>query len=83
MGLFTRWVELFITQENEKFVNVSMLLENAGIEYKEKIQNIGHSNRRSGYLGSLGENPRYANMYQVFVKKTDVEKAKAVISHKL
>jgi len=79
MCLFTKWVELVITQDIEKFTKLRTALDNAGIEYKENIQNMGHSTRRSGQIGSLGENSSYTILYQLFVKKTDVERAKAVV----
>lgn len=82
MGLFTRWVELMITQDNQKFLNMCMALENAGIPYKDKMQYIGHGTRRNGQIGALGENPKCANLYQIFVKKADMEKAKVAILHK-
>lgn len=80
MCLFTKWVELIITQDSERFIKVRMLLQNAGIVYRENLQNIGHGNRRNGHIGALGENPSYANLYQIYVKKTDAQQAKAVIS---
>lgn len=80
MRLFTQWVELVITQDSEQFIKVRTSLKNAGIAYKEKIQNIGHGNRRNGQIGSLGENANCSNMYQIYVKKADLAQAKAVIS---
>lgn len=80
MGLFTRWVELMITQDNQKFVNTCTALDNAGIPYRDKMQYIGHGTRRNGQIGALGENPKHANLYQIFVKKGDAERAKWVIA---
>lgn len=79
MFLFSKWVELIITQDSGCFANVSALLNNAGIAYKGKIQNMGHGNRRHGEMGAIGENTNYANLYQIFVKKADFEDAKALM----
>lgn len=81
MALFTKWVELIITQDSGYFAKVSTLLTDNGIAYRDKIQNIGHGNRRHGQLGSLGENPSCSNLYQIFVKKIDLEKCKLLIAH--
>ena len=81
MALFTKWVELIITQDSGYFAKVSTLLTDNGIAYRDKIQNIGHGNRRHGQLGSLGENPSCSNLYQIFVKKDDLEKCKLLIAH--
>lgn len=80
MSLFVKWKELLVTQDSTRFVTVCTLLQNAGIEYKEKTQNIGHGNRRHGQIGSIGENSAYANLFQVFVKVADLELAKRVIT---
>ena len=82
MALFSKWVELIITQDSRYFANVSTLLTDNGIAYREKIQNIGHGNRRHGQLGSLGENPGCSNLYQIFVKKDDIEQAKKYIAQR-
>ena len=81
MALFTIWVELIITQDSGYFAKVSTLLTDNGIAYRDKIQNIGHGNRRHGQLGSLGENPSCSDLYQIFVKKDDLEKCKLLIAH--
>lgn len=80
MCLFVQWKELLITQQIEKYVKTTMLLKNAGIAYREQIQNIGHGSRRSGQIGSLGEKTSYSIMYQIYVKKADLEQANAIIS---
>lgn len=77
MGLFTRWVELWITQDSVQFAEVCAKLAHSGIAFREKIQHLGHSTRRSGLIGSIGENARYANMYQIYVKKADLERAQS------
>lgn len=80
MVLFPKWAELIITQDSGYFARVSTLLADNGIAYKDKIQNIGHGNRRHGQSGALGENPGYSNLYQIFVRKTDITNAKALIA---
>lgn len=80
MSLFVKWKELLVTQDSTRFVTVCTLLQNAGIEYKEKTQNIGHGNRRHGQIGSIGESSAYANLFQVFVKAADIERSEAIIS---
>lgn len=80
MTLFSRWVELIITQDSLRFAAVTELLKANGIAYKEEIQNIGHGNRQHGQLGALGENSNYTNLYQLFVKRCDLERAKALLA---
>lgn len=80
MALFTKWVELIITQDSGYFAKVSAQLTDNGIAYRDKIQNIGHGNRRHGQLGSLGENPSCSNLYQIFVKKDELERAKTILA---
>lgn len=80
MALFTKWVELIITQDSGYFAKVSTMLTDNGVAYRDKIQNIGHGSRRHGQLGSLGENPSCSNLYQIFVKKDDIEQAKKFIA---
>lgn len=79
MALFTKWREFLITQDSGHFTKVSALLTDNGIAYRDKIQHIGHGNRRYGQLGSLGENPSCSNLYQIFVKKNELEQAKKLI----
>lgn len=80
--MFAQWTELIITQDSTHFVTATTLLRNAGIAYRERRQNIGHSNRRNGEIGSLGENAGCTNLYQIYVKKADVAQAKAVLSNR-
>ena len=80
MSLFVKWKELLITQDSTRFVKACTLLQNAGVEYKERIQNMGHGNRRYGQIGSLGERAGCSNIYQIFVKATDLEHAKNFIA---
>lgn len=81
MGLFNKWKELIITQNSVTFADVCAILKKSGIAYKEKTQNIGHGNRRTGLTGSLGENPSYSYLYQIFVKQDDFDHAKSLIAH--
>ena len=78
---FSGWVELIVTQDAECYANVINLLKNTGLVYKDKIQNIGHGNRRHGGIGAIGENISFSNLFQIFVKKADLEYAKALIAH--
>jgi len=80
MALFTKWVELIITQDSGYFAKVSAQLTDNGIAYRDKIQNIDHGNRQHGQLGSLGENPSCSNLYQIYVKKDEFEKAKTILA---
>lgn len=82
LDLFSQWNELIITQDGETFMKVCASLKRAGIAYKEKIQNIGHGNRRTGQIGSLGENESHSHIYQIYVKKADIAQAKALVSQR-
>ena len=82
MGLFTKWEELLITQETAKYLQVIEALKTEGISYKDKSQNIGHDNRRFGGIGGLGESAACGNLYQIFVAKQDLERAKMLLSKK-
>ena len=79
MCFITKWTEILITQDMEKFLKTRTALDSARIEYKENIQNMGHGTRRSGQIGSLGENSSRANLYQILVRRADIERAKAAI----
>ena len=79
MCIFSKWSEVLITQDIEKFVKARSALDTAGIDYKDKLQNLGHATRRSGQIGSLGENSSCSSLCQLFVKKTDVERAMTAI----
>ena len=81
MALLSKWHELIITQDFKHFLDITALLKANNIVCKEKIQNIGHGNRRNGQLGGLGENSNYSNIYQIFVKQHDFEHAKMLIKH--
>ena len=82
MSIFVRWAELIITQDSVQFAEVCTKLLNAGIPYKERVQHMGHSNRRTGLIGSLGENAMYSTMYYLYVKKADLEKAQVIAFRK-
>lgn len=83
MTLFSKWTELMITQDSSYFAKVTTLLKSNGIAYQEKIQNIGHGNRRYGQLGSVGESSVSSNLYQIYVKKSDYTSAKALLAKEL
>ena len=82
MCLFSPWKELLITQQIEKYVRAIALLKDSGIAYRESMQNMGHGSRRSGQIGVLGENTVVSVLYQIYVKKADLERAKAVLYRK-
>ncbi len=82
MGIFTCWTELLVTQDSVQYAETCTKLANAGIAYKERIQHIGHGDRRSGLMASFGENARYANMYQIYVKKKELEDAQGIVFRK-
>lgn len=81
MRLFNKWKELIITQNSVTYSDTCTILHKSGIAYKEKMQNIGHGNRRTGLTGSIGENPSYSYLYQIFVKQNDLDYAKSLIIH--
>lgn len=80
MTLFSKWIELIITQDSGYFAKVTALLKDNGIEYRDEIQNIGHDNRRHGQFGALGENSGSSSLYQIYVKKTDYASAKTLLT---
>lgn len=79
MFLFNPWTELEITREADRYARLIRILEEANLPYKETVQHLGHENRRGGRIGGLGENPRYTILYQVFVRKKDLEQAQYLV----
>lgn len=75
---FLNWREAMVTNDEEHYIKIVKALETAGIQYRVKAQNAAHGNRRGGRINALGQNQRYACIYQVYVKKPDVEQAKFV-----
>lgn len=75
-NIFNPWTELELTTDLERYSHIISVLEEARIPFKEQIQNMGHNTRRMGTLGVIGELQRYSTLYQVFVKKGDLQKAK-------
>lgn len=71
-----RWVELTVNSDSLKFSQVISKLEDAGIAYEVKSQTIGPQDRRSG---NLGGSSRYNTLFQVYVKKKDLEQARCAI----
>lgn len=78
----SKWKELAISNDRENYITIIGRLREAGIPYREKGQYIGHGTRRGGTISALGENQRYTYLYQVFVKKNDLEKAKFICKKK-
>ncbi|MBS4879802.1 MAG: hypothetical protein KH138_05760 [Firmicutes bacterium] len=74
-----RWQELLITNDTEHFTNVVHILTVAGVPFRTKVQNIGHCNRHSGYIGGLGEQQQYSILYQVFVKRKHLQQANSAL----
>lgn len=74
-----RWHELIITNDHEVYSKAINELIEAKIHYREKIQYMGNGTRRGGLVGGLGENQKYIYLYQVFVRKNDIEQAKYCI----
>ena len=72
MALFGNWAELTVTNDVRRYGSILEKLDSAGIAYREKIQQLGHGDRRMGNLGAGGGS---GVLYQVFVRKTDLEKA--------
>ena len=73
-----RWSELVVTNNHEDYTQMVDKLIKAKISYREKVQYMGHGTRRGGTISGLGENQKYIYLYQVFVKKKDIEQAKYI-----
>lgn len=76
MFLFNRWVELSVCSDAVRFAQVIAKLEGEGISYETKSQELGAGARRTG---NLGVNSRHGTLFQVFVKKRDLERARYAI----
>lgn len=76
MSLFGRWIELTVCSDAARFAWVISKLEGEGIPYKTKGQDLGAGARR---MGNLGINSRHSTLFQVFVKKKDLERAQYAI----
>lgn len=76
MFFFNRWMELTVTSDAVQFAQVVSKLEGEGITYDVKSQDMGARDRRTG---NLGANSRYATLFQVYVKKKDLERARYAI----
>lgn len=72
------WVELATTNDAEYHIRLIGELNKAKIPYREKVQYMGHGDRRGGQISALGENQQYINLYQIFVRADDIEQAKCV-----
>ena len=71
--MFNRWVELALFHDTALFSQAVSKLEAAGIPYKVKDQSIGPKDRRTG---SLGGSSRFNNLFQIYVKKEDLDRAR-------
>ena len=76
------WTELMITNQQIVYVQIIDKLKDAGISYREKIQYIGNGTRRGGLISGLGENRQYIYLYQIFVKKCDIDRARYICKNK-
>lgn len=76
MFLFNHWVELTVSSDAVRFSQVISKLEKAGIPYEVKNQGLGARDRHSG---NVGGSSRYSTLFQVYVKKKDLEQARHVI----
>ena len=45
------WRELTVTQDMGMLSRITAALEQGGVPYRVRSQNMGHDNRRSGLLG--------------------------------
>lgn len=72
------WRELLVTNDRRYFEAVLDALNQHKIAYKEKLQNMGHSTRRGGQISAVGENPGSAVIYQVYVRKSQLEEGKHI-----
>ena len=70
--MFNPWVELALFHDTALFSQAVSKLEAAGIPYKVKDQSIGPKDRRTG---SLGGSSRFNTLFQIYVKKEDLEPA--------
>ena len=68
--MFNRWVELALFHDTALFSQAVSKLEAAGIPYKVKDQSIGPKDRRTG---SLGGSSRFNTLFQIYVKKEDLD----------
>ncbi len=82
LNFLQKWVELEVTNDQERFFKSIAALEEAHIPYRQEGQHMNHGTRRAGRVGTLGENTRYSVLYQIFVKKEDLDKARYVIRDK-
>ena len=71
--MFNRWVELALFHDTALFSQAVSKLEAAGIPYKVKDQSIGPKDRRTG---SLGGSSRFNTLFQIYVKKEVLDRAR-------
>ena len=77
-NFFSKWTELTTTLNPSTYFFITESLKNAHIPYKTKASNIGHGNRRTGIMGSIGEQVEFETQYYIFVEKANVEYAKHI-----
>lgn len=69
--------EVRITRSLEEEAKISGALQNAGIETRVLTNSMTNLGR---YRGGIGINPDFAYEYRIYVKKSDYEMAKYVLT---
>lgn len=59
LNFLQKWVELEVTNDQERFFKSIAALEEAHIPYRQKGQHMNHGTRRAGRVGTLGEKQRF------------------------
>lgn len=77
-----QWKELVVTNNQNEYTRIVDKLMEANISYRDKVQYIGHGTRQDGSICGFGENKKRNILYQVFVKKSDIEQAKYICMKK-
>lgn len=65
-----------MTTDGAQHYQALSALEGEGIPFQEKTQDMGHSTRRAGTVGAVGERPGSSALYYLYVKKADLERAR-------
>lgn len=65
-----------MTTDGAQHYQALSVLEGEGIPFQEKTQAMGHSTRRAGTVGAVGERPGSSALYYLYVKKAGLERAR-------
>ena len=65
-----------MTTDGTQHCQALSTLEGEGIPFQEKTQAMGHSTRRAGTVGAVGERPGSSALYYLYVKKAGLERAR-------